>query len=119
VILVDTSVWVDHFRNDNSRLSKLLNDQQVLVHPFVIGELSLGRFGNRNEIIDLLSKLPFASVAEHDEVMAVVVKHNLPGTGIGWVDAHLIASALLDNARLLTADKPLQRAIQIIGAGAL
>jgi hypothetical protein len=118
VTLVDTSVWVDHFRNDNPRLSQLLNDQQVLVHPFVIGELSLGRLGNRNEIMDLLSKLPLAPVAEHDEVMAVVARYDLPGTGIGWVDAHLIASALLGNAKLLTADKPLHKAIQLIGVGA-
>jgi predicted nucleic acid-binding protein len=118
VILVDTSVWVDHFRNDSPRLSKLLTDQQVLVHPFIIGELSLGRLTNRNEIVDLLSRLPLAPVAEHDEVTAVVDKHHLPGSGIGWVDAHLIASALLGNAKLLTADKPLQRASRRIGVDA-
>jgi hypothetical protein len=118
VILVDTSVWVDHFRNDNPRLGKLLINEQVLVHPFVIGELSLGRLTNRKEIMDLLSKLPLAPVAEHDEVMTLIAKHNLPGTGIGWVDAHLIASTLLGNAKLLTADKPLQRVSQKVGVDA-
>jgi predicted nucleic acid-binding protein len=118
MILVDTSIWVDHFRNGNARLSDLLNDQQVLMHPFIIGELSLGLLKNRLQIMDLLSKLPLAPVVEHEEVMATVVKHRLSGTGIGWVDAHLIASALLGDAKLLTADKPLLKATQVTGVSA-
>ena len=118
MILVDTSIWVDHFRDGNVRLSELLNDQQVLIHPFIIGELSLLMIRNRNQIMELLSKLPLAPVAEHDEVMAAVTKHKLSGTGIGWVDAHLIASALLGDAKLLTTDKALQKATHITGVSA-
>ncbi len=117
MILVDTSVWVDHLRNGDARLADLLNNDQVLTHPFVIGELALGTLSNRSQILDLLAKLPFAPMAEHEEVMAVVAKHRLPGTGVGWIDAHLIASALLGNAKVLTNDKALQRASRIIGVG--
>ncbi len=117
MILVDTSVWVDHLRDGDSRLADLLTNDQVLTHPFVIGELALGTLSNRSQILDLLAKLPLAPIAEHDEVMAVVAKHRLQSTGIGWIDAHLIASALLGNAKLLTKDKALQRASRIIGVG--
>ena len=115
MILVDTSVWVDHFRNNNARLVELLADEQVLIHPFIIGELSLGSLRNRSEIIGLLSELPLAPVAEHGEVMAMIHKHKLFGTGIGWVDAHLIASALLAHARLLSNDKALLQAGKVTG----
>jgi predicted nucleic acid-binding protein len=113
--LVDTSVWVDHLRNGSTRLTELLNSDQVLVHPFIIGELSLGSLRNRAEVLALLSRLTFVPVAEHDEVMATVDRHGLAGTGIGWVDAHLVASALLAKARLLTNDKALQKAAKTTG----
>ncbi len=113
--LVDTSVWVDHLRNSNARLSELLNEGQVLIHPFIIGELSLGTIKNKAEIMGLLSKLPLVPVAEHDEVLAAVNVHRLSGTGIGWVDAHLIASALLAQARLLTKDKALFQISKALG----
>lgn len=115
MILVDTSIWVDHFRNNSPRLVELLGEEQVLIHPFVIGELSLGTIRNRSEIMDLLCKLPSVPVAEHEEVMATVNRHRLFGTGIGWVDAHLIASALLARAKLLTNDKALLQASKITG----
>jgi hypothetical protein len=113
--LVDTSVWVDHFRDGNRRLTELLNNQEVLIHPFVVGELSLGLLKNRVQILDLLSKLPLAPTAEHEEVMAAVTKNKLFGVGIGWVDAHLIASSLIAAAGLLTMDKSLQKAAQVSG----
>ena len=115
MILVDTSVWVDHFRNGNDRLIELLKEDQVAIHPFVIGELSLGSIRNKAEIMGLLAKLPTVLLAEHDEVLATVNRHKLAGTGIGWVDAHLIASALLGNAKLMTGDKALQQAGKITG----
>jgi predicted nucleic acid-binding protein len=115
MILVDTSVWVDHFRNNNARLAGLLADEQVLIHPYIIGELSLGSIKNRSEIIGLLAELPLAPVAEHEEVMDMVHKHKLFGCGIGWVDAHLIASALLAHARLLSNDKALLQAGKVTG----
>jgi predicted nucleic acid-binding protein len=115
MILVDTSVWVEHLRNGSTRLAELLNNDQVLVHPFIIGELSLGSLRNRTEVLALLSRLSAVPVAEHDEVMATVDRRRLAGIGIGWVDAHLLASALLANARLLTNDKALQQAAKITG----
>jgi len=115
MILVDTSVWVDHLRKGSTRLAELLNKDQVLIHPFIIAELSLGSLRNRAEVLSLLSRLTAVPVAEHDEVMATVDTHRLAGTGIGWVDAHLIASALLANASLLTNDRTLQQAAKITG----
>ncbi len=115
MILVDTSVWVDHLRRGNARLVELLNEDQVAIHPFVIGELSLGSMKNKAEIRSLLSELPTVPMSEHDEVLAAVKTHRLAGTGIGWVDAHLIASALLGHAKLMTSDKALQRAGKTIG----
>ena len=115
MILVDTSVWVDHLRNSNARLVELLNEEQVLIHPFIIGELSLGTIKNKAEIMSLLSELPLVPVAGHDEVMAAVNVHHLSATGIGWVDAHLIASALLAQAKLLTNDKALLQVSLTIG----
>jgi predicted nucleic acid-binding protein len=115
MILVDTSVWVDHFRDGNSRLTELLNNQEVLIHPFVIGELALCLLKNRAQILSLLSELPLAPTAEHEEVMSSVARHKLFGVGIGWIDAHLIASSLIASAGLLTMDKSLQKAAQLSG----
>jgi len=115
MILVDTSVWIDHLRSGVHSLQELLNNQEVLTHPFVIGELSLGTLRNRDEILSLLSKLPAAPLAEHEEVMSIVSAHRLSGTGIGWIDAHLLASALLGNAKILTRDKQLQKATILLG----
>lgn len=107
MILVDTSVWVDHLRRGNPRLGKLLFDAEVFSHPFVIGELALGRLGRRQEILSLLRELPGAEPASHDEVLLFVDSHRLEGTGIGWVDAHLLCAAALLRARLWTLDRRL------------
>lgn len=107
MILVDTSVWVDHFRKSSKRLVELLEEDQVLVHPFVIGELGLGGLVNRDEILRLLEALPVADEATHQETLTTVRRWNLDGRGIGWVDAHLFASALLSDAELWTADNRL------------
>ncbi len=108
MILVDTSVWVDHLRNTHQELSRLLDDGVVLCHPFVIGELACGNLKNRNEILDLLAALPTAEVASHDEALHLVTDRKLSGKGIGWIDVHLLASALLTNCTLWTKDKALQ-----------
>jgi hypothetical protein len=118
VTLVDTSVWVDHFRSGNETLGSLLHVDQVLTHPFVIGELACGALRNRREILALLETLPSARVAGHDEVLAFVEGHRLFGRGIGWIDAHLLASALLSRARLITIDRPLARLAAAVGASA-
>jgi len=110
VILVDTSVWVDHLRRGNSRLVTLLEDMEVLIHPFVIGEIALGQLKQREHILELLGNLPSGAVATHDEVLSMIDGRDLPGSGIGWVDAHLLASALLSDAALWSLDHRLTAA---------
>ena len=109
MILVDTSVWVEHLRKGNLRLQTLLDDEAVFCHPFVIGELACGNLRNREEILNLLAELPQARIAEHDEVLHLIETERLYGRGLGWVDVHLIASARITGCSLLTLDKPLQR----------
>jgi predicted nucleic acid-binding protein len=118
VILVDTSVWVDHLRKGNPRLAKLLFDAEVLAHPFVIGEISLGRIGKRQEVLSLLRDLPKAEPASHDEVLHFVERHRLDGAGIGWVDAHLLCAAALSRAPLWTADRRLASTAVHLGLAA-
>ena len=113
--LVDTSVWVDHLRRRNERLAVLLDDAQVLGHPFVVGELACGNLKNRRAILELLAALPAVSQAEHAEVLHLVESHLLNGRGLGWVDAHLLASCLINGCELWTFDKPLRAAA--IGLG--
>lgn len=110
MILVDTSVWVEHFRAGDKRLSSLLDDEQVLAHPFVVGELACGALRNREEILKLLSALPRARDVGHGEVLRFVEVNRIYSRGIGWVDANLLASAVLTGCALWTLDKPLQRA---------
>jgi len=109
MILVDTSVWVDHLRAGNRTLHSLLEDAEVLAHPFVIGELACGALRNREEVLTLLQALPEALAAEHEEVMHVVDREQLFGRGIGWIDAHLLTSARLSRAALWTLDRRLSR----------
>jgi predicted nucleic acid-binding protein len=107
VILVDTSVWVNHLRNNNSALSGLLEESRVLCHPFIIGELACGNLKARGPILEHLSHLPSSPVADHDEVLALIERRKLWGTRIGYVDAHLLASAILGDSALWTADRTL------------
>lgn len=109
MILVDTSVWIDHLRTGNRRLSSLLHQEKVLTHLFVIGELTCGSLRNRSEILTLLRVLPEAQVAEHEEVLGFVDRERLYGRGIGWIDVHLLASARLSSARLWTMDRQLSK----------
>ena len=89
MILVDTSVWIEHLRAGSDRLKTLLFDQQVLCHPFVIGELACGMLQKRGEILTMLKALPEAPLLEHEEVISFLDARLLYGRGIGWVDAHL------------------------------
>lgn len=113
--LVDTSVWIDHLRRADHVLQDLLLSQDVATHPYVIGELSLGNLRNRSEILGLLKKLPQLAVADHDEVLSLVERRHLSGSGLGWVDVHLLASCLLADCRLLTRDRTLLNASRKIG----
>jgi len=111
VILVDTSVWVDHLRAGDSRLVALLQAGQVLAHPFVIGEIALGTLNQRHAVLGNLAGLPQATVARDDEVLHFIDWNGLAGTGIGYVDAHLLSSAQLGaGTTLLTRDRRLRGA---------
>lgn len=112
---MDTSVWVDHLRKGDAHLAQLLNDGDVICHPFVIGELACGNLKNRSEILGALKELSFAPTIELDEYMQFVELNRLYGVGIGFVDVHLLASALLADATLWTADKRLKKAALGLG----
>jgi len=108
MILVDTSVWIDHLRSGDENLVELLNHGQVLMHPFVLGELACGNLASRAEVLGLLKQLPQSAVASEDEVLAFIEKRGLMGRGIGYVDMHLLAAVALEcSARLWTRDKRL------------
>jgi len=109
VILVDTSVWVDHLKRGDDTLAALLRRGEVLSHPFVIGELACGGLHSRGELLALLEALPAAPTVRHREVLAFLDAHHLAGSGIGWVDVHLVASTVLARAALWTRDATLAR----------
>lgn len=108
MILLDTSVWIDHLRQGDAQVASALQSGLVLTHPFVIGELACGQLKSRAEILDLLAALPQARVAQEQEVLFFIERHGLMGRGIGYIDAHLLtATALTEGARLWTRDKRL------------
>jgi predicted nucleic acid-binding protein len=116
VILVDTSIWIEHFRRGLAPLVGLLGGGQVLSHPWVTGELSLGHLGQRLEVIGFLQQLPQAAVAEVYEVVAFVENERLFGSGIGYVDAQLLAATrLTPGSALWTFDKRLQAVAERLG----
>lgn len=114
MILVDTSVWVFHLRQGNSKLEQLLNDGDVLCHPFIMGELACGNIKNRAEILSLLRTLPKADFLDEEEILLFIEKNNLMGKGFGLIDIHLLASARLSGAPLWTLDTKLKHGAQII-----
>ena len=118
MILGDTSVWVDHLRRGTPRLAALLTGGLVLVHPYVVGELALGRLKRRTEVLGLLEELPRAEAASHDEALEFVERHDLVGSGVGWVDVHLLVSAALTGASLWTLDRRLAAAAGRLALGA-
>lgn len=109
MILVDTSVWIDHLRRGNNQLKSLLYENGVLAHPFIIGEIACESLRNRSEILRLLKALPEARLAEHNKVLILIENEHLYNRGIGWVDVHLLASALLTNTSFWTLDKKLSK----------
>ncbi len=110
MILVDTSIWIDHLRVGDENLVTLLSSSQVLVHPFVIGELACGNLRKRDDVLRLLNDLPQTPVASHEEVLHFIESNKLMGQGIGYIDAHLLAStALADTALIWTRDQRLQK----------
>ena len=108
MILVDTSIWIDHLRRGNRELVRALESEQVLTHPFVIGELACGNLSDREQTLMLLGNLPRAVAADHTEVLGLIGRHRLMGRGLGYADMHLLTSTLISpNALLWTADKEL------------
>ncbi len=123
MILVDTSVWVEHLRRGLPRLAALLQEGTVLIHPWVIGELACGNLRNRGEVLELLQGLPAALVASDQEVLLLIKRDQLMGQEIGYVDAHLLASAKLSHGRLWTQDRRLaalaqERGLAMVEPGA-
>lgn len=118
MILVDTSVWIDHFERENPRLVGFLIDGQVTTHVFVEGELASGSLRRRAEILHFIGKLPRTATIEHAEVRFFVENERLYGRGVGWVDLHLIAAARATSNQLWTHDKRLERVAAQLGLAA-
>ena len=110
MVLADTSIWVDHLRKGNRHLEGLLLDAEVVCHPFVVGELACGNIKNRSEILSLLQALPATPAIDLTEYLYFVEQNHLQGSGIGFVDVHLLASAKLSWIPLWTTDKRLREA---------
>jgi hypothetical protein len=107
MVLVDTSVWVSHLRDGNAELANLLNDGRVLCHPLIVGELACGNLKDRAVILSSLQVLPMSIEAEHHEVLSFIENNRLMGKGMGYVDVHLITSAVLMGVPIWTLDKKL------------
>lgn len=118
MVLVDTSVWVEHLRRGESRLVELLGAGEVLCHLFIVGELACGHVRRRAEVLSLLLALPSVDNASHDEVLHLIERHRLQGKGLGLIDMHLLASCALARKPLWTFDIRLARAASQIGVGA-
>jgi predicted nucleic acid-binding protein len=118
VILVDTSVWIDHFRHNNTRLAALLESGRVRSHPFVTAELACGTLRHRAVVLELIGRLPASTMITPDETLAFIDAHRLMGRGLGYVDIHLLASAVLDKARLWSLDKRLDLAARALSVAA-
>ena len=117
MVLADTSVWISHFRKSNKLFFELLTEERVGIHPFVIGELACGHMPRRREVLAFLCTLPEAPLATPSEFLHYIERHSLAGCGIGFVDAHLLASAELMGAPIWTLDKPLLRVAQKLEIG--
>ncbi|KAF0176696.1 MAG: PilT protein domain-containing protein [Alphaproteobacteria bacterium] len=118
MILIDSSVWIDHLRRAEKGVLALARDESMLTHPFIIGELALGSIKDRGAVIAALQKFPQAPVATDDEVLSLIETHALHGTGVGFVDAHLLAATLLAQATIWTSDKRLAAAARRLGVAA-
>jgi len=115
MVLVDTSVWVAHLRDGTIGLEELLEEGDVVCHPFIVGELACGNLKNRSEVLSLLQALPMAVHAEHEEVIQFIQNHRLMGKGLGYIDVHLLASANLMEVQLWTLDKRLNEVSSRMG----
>lgn len=115
MILVDTSVWIDHLRRGNESLVDLLNAGRVVTHPMVFGELSLGNISKRDSFLELVRNLPVAREATHEEVISFIEKHRMWSKGLGFFDMHILCSSLIESIPLWTLDKRLASAARAFG----
>jgi predicted nucleic acid-binding protein len=118
VILVDTSIWIDHFRVANSDLVQISMSRMALIHPFIVGELAMGSLSNRQQTMKYLQEFPAASRATDAEVLDLIETRKLYGIGIGFADAHLLASCLLDGSSLWTRDRRLRTVAETLSIAA-
>lgn len=108
MIIVDANIWIDHLRIADAVLSHLMQRRRIVIHPYTIGEIALGSLANRDAVLERLALIPAAPVAESRQMPGFIARHRLLRTGIGYVDSHLLASAmLLENGKLWTRDKRL------------
>ena len=107
MVLADTSVWVEHFRGREKGLAGPLAEGLVLMHPFVMGELACGNLKDRSLVLSHLNSLPSAKIATHNEALQFLDRHKTWGQGLGWIDVHLLASALISDCGFWTLDKRL------------
>jgi predicted nucleic acid-binding protein len=115
MLLADTCVWIEHFRHREPRLADGLSEGIVLMHPFISGELACGNLKNRTAVLGDLHALPSAKLASDAEVLHLIEDRRLWGRGLGWIDAHLLASALLSHRRFWTLDVRLAKAAVELG----
>jgi predicted nucleic acid-binding protein len=114
-MLVDTSVWIDHFRRSHPALVAALERGEAQCHEFILGELACGTLSRRDEVLDLMQTLPRIAPVAHDEAMALVTERRLWGRGMGWVDVNLLAATLVAGVRLWTLDQRLRAVARDLG----
>jgi predicted nucleic acid-binding protein len=116
LILADTSVWIDHFRSGNREMSQSLNRGEIVIHPWIIGELALGSLKDRAKTLAMLDLLPQVHIAQANELRRMIEARRLYNIGIGLIDAHLIASVFITPPTLLwTLDKRLRKVAEVLG----
>jgi len=118
LVLVDSSIWIDHLRSPDARMVALLDSQQVCVHPWVTGELACGNLADRAALLFLLRSQPQVRVAPEVEVLFFIEQHHIFGKGIGYLDMHLLAAAALENLKIWTRDKRLEQVAALLGLSA-
>lgn len=118
MIIADTSIWADHIRGQDEAMVALLEAGGVLMHPFVLAEIALGDLPRRAVTLATLGGIRQPIVASHSEVRRLIERHAIHGSGVGYVDAHLVASAMLTDARLWTGDRRLHRVAERLGVAA-
>jgi len=119
MILVDTSIWIDHFRAPNLIVIRAIQTDQLYMHQFILGELALGSLKQRKSTLADLSKYADAPIARYDQVLDLIERAELFGRGLGYVDAHLLASCLIaGNTRLVTRDRRLHETAEMLGIAA-